>query len=123
MAQQADTPVQPGQVVRTVNFQPETLVLTFNHGVSLRTIWWVKWLQILFNNVNMQSAAQAKEAQDEQLKVWSLLFCGMLFAWSPTFSEQGFESAERYYHIATPIQKNSCVMYRFQLKGMTFDFP
>eukprot|EP01083_Nonionella_stella_P232106 819112_1 len=30
---------------------------------------------------------------------------------------KGFASAKRYYHILTPIQQNSDVMYRFQLKG------
>ena len=76
MAQQTnegkDSPNKPA-----VNrFQPEQLVLTFNH------------------------ASQAKEAQDTQVK--------------------GFEHANRYYHISTPIAQNSCVMYRFQLKGFAY---
>ena len=29
----------------------------------------------------------------------------------------GFEHANRYYHIITPIEQSSTVMYRFQLKG------
>ena len=44
MAQQADTPMQPGQGVATNHFQPEQLVFEFNH------------------------AHQANEAQDRQLK-------------------------------------------------------
>merc|ERR1719295_2573294 len=76
MAQQADTPMQPMQSVKTTRFQPEQLVFTFNH------------------------AHQAEEAQDKELK--------------------GFAYANRYYHISTPIQKNSCVMYRYQLKGYAY---
>ena len=45
-------------------------------------------------------AHEAKEAQDQQI--------------------QGYESANRYYHISTPIEQNSCVMYRFQLKGYAY---
>eukprot|EP01083_Nonionella_stella_P232107 819113_1 len=33
---------------------------------------------------------------------------------------KGFASANRYYHILTPIQENSDVMYRFQLKGYAY---
>eukprot|EP01083_Nonionella_stella_P112263 330027_1 len=52
-------------------------------------------LVFTFNHVR-----DAKAAQDEQMK--------------------GFESANRYYHITTPIEQNSCVMYRFQLKGYAY---
>lgn len=45
-------------------------------------------------------AHQAKEAQDAQMK--------------------GFEHAQRYYHITTPIKQKSCVMYRYQLKGFAY---
>mmetsp|Transcript_57301 Transcript_57301/g.91226 ORF Transcript_57301/g.91226 Transcript_57301/m.91226 type:complete len:171 (+) Transcript_57301:3-515(+) len=45
-------------------------------------------------------AQQAAEAHDIQIK--------------------GHESANRYYHIATPIEQNSCVMYRYQLKGFAY---
>eukprot|EP01084_Bolivina_argentea_P188660 324704_1 len=43
---------------------------------------------------------QAKEAQDQQIK--------------------GFETANRYYHIQTSVKADSCVMYRFQLKGYAY---